>query len=243
VALVHDYLNQRGGAERVALELAHMFPQAPLYTSLYRPDSTFPEFRSVDIRTSFLDRLPIDDAFRCLFPLYPRAFASLEIEADVIISSSSGWGHRIRRPKSGFHAVYCHTPARWLYAAEYLTYGARQQVLRGMLAPLRRGDRRAALRADLYIANGLVTRDRIRSAYGIEAPIVSPPRGSRRASGASGSSSSRGCCRTSAWTSRSTRRPAPASGSTWWATVRSSLISAVAPGRRWSSTDASRIPR
>src|SRR3954465_266533 len=77
VALGHDYLNQRGGAERVALELAQMWPEAPLYTSLYRPESTFSGFRKVDVHTSFLNRLPVDRGFRNLFPLYPAAFRSL----------------------------------------------------------------------------------------------------------------------------------------------------------------------
>ena len=60
VAIVHDYLNQRGGAEKVVLELSNIWPQAPIYTSLYRPNSTFEEFRGRDIRTSFLDRIPVD---------------------------------------------------------------------------------------------------------------------------------------------------------------------------------------
>src|SRR3954463_12912793 len=88
VAIVHDYLNQRGGAERVVLELASMWPDAPIYTSLYRPDSTFPEFGALDVRTTFLDRLPVDRGFRALFPLYPAAFRSLgTIDADLVISS------------------------------------------------------------------------------------------------------------------------------------------------------------
>jgi hypothetical protein len=77
VALVHDYLNQRGGAERVVLELAAIWSKAPIHTSLYRPASTFPEFAARDVRTSFLDVAPVDGSFRSLFPLYPAAFRSL----------------------------------------------------------------------------------------------------------------------------------------------------------------------
>jgi hypothetical protein len=118
VALARDYLNQRGGAERVALELARMWPDAPLYTSLYRPKATFPEFREVDVRTSFLDRLPVDAGFRNLLPLYPAAFAALgPVDADVLITSSSGWAHGLRVRPGGRHVVYCHNPARWLYGA------------------------------------------------------------------------------------------------------------------------------
>src|SRR5947199_2550005 len=74
VAIVHDYLNQCGGAERVALELARMWPDAPLYTSLYRPSSTFPGFAEHEVRASRLDRIPVDSGFRALARLYPWAF-------------------------------------------------------------------------------------------------------------------------------------------------------------------------
>ena len=175
VALVHDYLNQPGGAERVVLEMTTMWPDAPVYTSLYRPDSTFPGFQDVEVHTTVLNRLPVDEGFRNLFPLYSTAFRLLRINADMIVSSSSGWAHRIRRPPDSFHAIYCHTPARWLFADEYMRSTRRQQALMPVGALLRQGDRRAALRADLYIANGRLTRERIRRAYGLDAPIVAPP--------------------------------------------------------------------
>jgi len=177
VIVAHDYLNQRGGAERVVLELAAMWPQAPIYTSLYRPDSTFPEFGRHDIRCSFLDRVPVDRGFRALLPLYPLAFRRFgRLEADVVISSSSGWAHMVRPAPSSFHAVYCYTPARWLWGDEYLgSSGVKQLAFRPLQAPLRSLDRSAARRADLYIAISETIRRRIRATYGIEAPVVSPP--------------------------------------------------------------------
>ena len=117
VAIVHDYLNQRGGAERVVLELARMWPRAPIYTSLYRSQSTFPEFARHDIRCSYLDRVPSNNRFRALFVLYPSAFRSLgTLPQDVVISSSSGWAHGVRVRPDSTHVVYCHNPARWLYS-------------------------------------------------------------------------------------------------------------------------------
>src|SRR4051812_8152625 len=177
VALAHDYLNQRGGAERVALELAQMWPEAPLYTSLYRSESTFPGFRKVDVRTSFLNRLPVDRGFRTLFPLYPAAFRGLApIDADLLITSSSGWAHRLTVRPGARHVVYCHNPARWLYGEQYLgASSAKQVAIRPLLAPLRRWDRAAARRADVYIANSALTRRRIRAAYGIDAHVIPPP--------------------------------------------------------------------
>lgn len=175
VVLVHDYLNQRGGAERVVLELAAMFPDAPLYTSLYRGASTFPEFASLDVRTTFLDKLPVDGRFRALFPLYSAAFRSLgAIDADVVISSSSGWAHFVRTTPRAFHAVYCYNPARWLYG-DYMGGAAAQRVLAPFAGTFRRLDHRAAQRPDLYIAISELVRDRIRRHYGRQAPVVYPP--------------------------------------------------------------------
>jgi glycosyltransferase involved in cell wall biosynthesis len=177
VSLSHDYLNQRGGAERVALELSQMWPGATLHTSLYRPESTHPGFRETDIHTSFLDRAPIDESFRNLFPLYPAAFRQLgPVGGDVVVSSSSGWAHMLRTEPGTFHAVYCHTPARWLYGESYMGAASwKQRAISPALKTLRRHDRGAAQRADLYIANSHTTRARIKAVYGLDAPVVAPP--------------------------------------------------------------------
>lgn len=177
VAIVHDYLNQRGGAERVVLELARIWPQAPIYTSLYRPGSTFPEFGEREIHRSLLDRLPVDGRFRALAPLYPAAFRSLgTLDQDIVISSSSGWAHGVRTAPGSLHVVYCHAPARWLYSGRgYLPSGGARVALAPMNAALRGWDRRAARRADLYLANSENIRERIRAVYGIEAEVVHPP--------------------------------------------------------------------
>jgi glycosyltransferase involved in cell wall biosynthesis len=180
VAIVHDYLNQRGGAEKVVLEMSGLWPDAPIYTSLYRPNSTFPEFRDRVVRASPLDRLPVDRGFRNLFPLYPAAFAMLgAIDADVVISSSSGWAHMARVAPGAFHAVYCYTPARWIYGSPYLQHAGRrslrESVIRRTSGALRSLDAHAARRADLYIAISNEVRTRIRAAYGRDAVVVYPP--------------------------------------------------------------------
>lgn len=176
VALAHDYLNQRGGAERVVLEMASMWPQAPIYTSLYRPQSTFPEFGRYEIRTTLLDRLPVDGGFRRLFALYPIAFRALgTLPHDIVISSSSGWAHAVRARPGALHVVYCHTPARWLYGAEHLAGSRAQSALAPVVGVMRGWDRRSAFRADLYIANSEEVRRRIEREYGIFAPVIYPP--------------------------------------------------------------------
>lgn len=178
VAIVHDYLNQRGGAERVALELARAWPDAPIYTSLYRQGSTFPEFREREITPSWLDRAPSDQGFRNLFPLYPAAFRGLGVlDHDVVVSSSSGWAHGVRTAPETLHVVYCHTPARWLYRQdEHLGASSHQRRLAApLLGAMRAWDRRAAARADVYVANSENVRRRIRAVYDRDAVVVPPP--------------------------------------------------------------------
>jgi glycosyltransferase involved in cell wall biosynthesis len=180
VALVHDYLNQRGGAERVVLECSGIWPSAPIYTSLYRPDSTFEGFKDRDVRPTLLNAIPVDRGFRNLFPLYPPAFGSFgDIEADVVLASSSGWAHMARSHPDALHVVYCHTPARWLYRDEHLNVDKRLVSREAMIRParrlLRRIDQAAAQRADVYVANSENVRRRIEAAYGIDSVVVPPP--------------------------------------------------------------------
>ena len=180
VVIAHDYLTQRGGAERVVLSLCHGFPDAAVHTSLFEPGGTFPEFRDQRIRTLWLDRVPLlRKRHRLALPLLPLAWATAHVDADVVICSSSGWAHAIRT--SGRKIVYCHSPAKWLYRREdYLgarpTQGARAASF--ALSPLlRRFDRWAAASADVYLANSTFIADQIRDVYGIDATVVSPPAG------------------------------------------------------------------
>jgi glycosyltransferase involved in cell wall biosynthesis len=177
VAIIHDYLTQRGGAERVVLSMLRAFPQAPLYTSLYDPKRTFPAFRDADVRVTGLDRIaPLRRHHRLALPLLAATFSRLEVSATVALCSSSGWAHATR--VQGKKVVYCHTPARWLYqSSSYLRSG--QYAARAGLAVLRpylmRWDRRAAATSERYLANSSIVRERIRKAYGIEAEVVPPP--------------------------------------------------------------------
>jgi glycosyltransferase involved in cell wall biosynthesis len=177
IALAHDYLTQRGGAERVVLSLSDVFPEASIHTSFYSPDDTYPEFLERDVRASPLNRIePVRARHRLALPLYPFIFEGTRIDADLAICSSSGWAHGAR--VTGRKVVYCHAPARWLYQrAEYLKGFSRgvRPVLKALGPPLRRWDARAASRADLYLANSARTQAMIQAAYGIDAEILPPP--------------------------------------------------------------------
>jgi len=175
--IVHDYLTQRGGAERVALAMHRAFPSAPIFTSLFEPDRTFPEFRDVDVRT-----LPLNSvgAFRrnhrLAMPLLAPAFSMLVLKADVVLCSSSGWAHGTQA--DGRKVVYCHTPARWLYQTDRYLAG-RGRFMRSGFALVRPAlvgwDRRAARTANRYLTQSILVQERIRSLYGIEAEIVPAP--------------------------------------------------------------------
>lgn len=179
VAIAHDYLTQRGGAERVVLELVRAFPDATVHTTLYDPDGTFPEFRDVDIRVSPLNKVGVlRRNHRVALPFLPFASNRLHIDADVVVASSSGWAHGF--PTTGRKLVYCHAPARWLYQSDrYLGQDPRRSpiglALLALRAPLKAWDGRAARTADRYLANSNVVRDRIDEAYGISADVLAPP--------------------------------------------------------------------
>ncbi len=177
IALVHDYLTQRGGAERVVLSLTRAFPGAPLHTSLYEPSATFPDFAAVDVRPLPLNHLaPLRDRHRLALALLAPAFSRLRLSEDVVVCSSSGWAHGARA--SGRKVVYCHTPARWLYQPERYLRG-RGPAIRAVtrtLRPLLEGwDKRAAASADQYLANSSAVAERIRHIYGREAVVLPPP--------------------------------------------------------------------
>jgi len=176
--IVHDYLTQRGGAERVALDLVRTLPGARLLTSVYDPEGTYPELAGYDVAVLPLNRVPAfrHDARRAL-PFLAPAFSLARADDDVVICSSSGWAHGIRT--RGTKVVYCHNPARWLYQPEEYLQGQPGWVglgLRLLRRPLLRWDRAAALRpGTTYVANSTTVQRRIKAAYGIDAVVIPPP--------------------------------------------------------------------
>lgn len=177
VALAHDYLTQRGGAERVVLSMTRAFPRAPLYTTFFDPRATFPEFRSLDVRTSPLNAIvPLRRHHRWALPFLAPAVTSIRVDADVVVCSSSGWAHGIRT--TGRKLVYCHAPARWLYQTNRYVrdLGLPARLAAGALAaPLRRWDRAAAASASRYLVNSSHVAAMVNAAYGIEADVLPPP--------------------------------------------------------------------
>jgi glycosyltransferase involved in cell wall biosynthesis len=179
VAIVHDYLTQRGGAERVVLQMHNAFPEAPIFTSLYLPTATFPEFAAADIRTSSLNRIAIlRNNHRLALPFLAMTFGRTRVEADVVVCSSSGWAHGVR--VAGAKVVYFYTPARWLYQGDrYL--GERSRIATAALALMRphliRWDKRAAATVDVALTSSRAVVRRLDAEYGLSADILPPPPG------------------------------------------------------------------
>ena len=178
MAIAHDYLTQRGGAERVVVALLRAFPDAEVHTLLYDAEATFPEFRSAKVVTSPLNRVGLFRRHhRAALPLLAPAAGRMTVDADVTVVSTSGWAHGF--DVRGRSVVYCHNPARWLYqSADYLGARPRASValaLRALAPPLRRWDHQAMTRHDTYLVNSSVVRERVRTTYGIDAPVLFPP--------------------------------------------------------------------
>jgi glycosyltransferase involved in cell wall biosynthesis len=182
VAIVHDWLNQVGGAEGVLDVLVQMFPEAPVYTSMYWPEAMPAAYREWDIRTTWLDRLPgIHRYHQPYLLLYPLAFGGLELRGyDLVISNKSAFCLGVRTPPETHHLCYCLTPTRFVW--DFETYVSREQVggaarrlVRPFLGLLRRWERAAAGRASAFAAISAEIQARIRRFYDRDSVIIYPP--------------------------------------------------------------------
>lgn len=182
VALVHDWLNQLGGAEQVLEALVGLYPQAPIYTAIYARAAMPPEYRRWDIRTAWLDRLPLVHRRHQLYlPAYPLAFESFDLSGyDLVLSNKSGFCHGVLTGPETCHVCYCLTPTRYVW--NFPAYARREglgrlagPLLAPLLAWLRLWDRQAADRVDHFLAISRAVQARIRKYYRRESTILYPP--------------------------------------------------------------------
>lgn len=172
VALVHDYLVQDGGAERVLAEIHRMFPDAPLFVLLHDPGATHPDLRRARIIPSFLQRVPFTRPhYQWTLPLMPMATEHMDLSGfDLVISSSSSFAKGVITPPDAVHVCYCHTPTRFLWEDR-----ARYPFLLPLLHRIRQWDRLAACRPDAMATNSETSRARIARYYGRGATVIPPP--------------------------------------------------------------------
>lgn len=176
--IVHDYLTQRGGAERVVLSMLGAFPHATLITSVHTPATTYPEFADYDVHTLWPSRLrPFRNDHRRALPVLAQEFGSTRLTGDVLCSSS-GWAHGVK-VSHGRKVVYCHTPARWLFDTGAYSGASggrcRALVVRALRCPLGRWDAAAAASAHRYLTNSSAVAARIKDFYDVEARVLPPP--------------------------------------------------------------------
>ncbi len=182
LALVHDWLNQIGGAEDVLEHLVRYYPDAPIYTSIYAPDLMPEQYRAWDIRPSWLNRLPgIHRAHQRYLPLYPLAWQTTDLSAyDVVLSNKSGFCHGVRTGPRTLHICYCLAPTRYIWNLDdYLArenFGKAVRLAARIVARLyRRWDFAAAQRVHHLVAISTEIQERIRRYYRRESVVIYPP--------------------------------------------------------------------
>lgn len=183
VALVHDYLGEFGGAERVLLGLAEIFPQAPIYTAFWRKGPAWDRFKGRDIRVSWAHHIPgfstkLHSPLRFLAPAIWNSFDFSGF--DVVIGSSSWYITKgFAKKGKAVEICYCHTPPRWLYGYPTSIEWQRYPVVRAYAAIvgffMRQYDFHAAQRVDWFIANSKETQKRIQKFYRRESTVIYPP--------------------------------------------------------------------
>jgi len=180
-ALVHDFLVDLRGAERVFEALCALFPDADVFAGVYHERGTHGRFAGRGVKTTALQRLSPDArTFRALLPLYPRAIERLDLGGyDLVVSSSSAWAHGVRPDPGAVHVCYCHNPFRYAWDERAGALENRDPLTRAALARVldrwRVWDRQAAQRVDRYIANSEATRRRILRCFGRSSDVVYPP--------------------------------------------------------------------
>lgn len=182
VAIVHDFLMQMGGAEKVVECFHELFPEAPIYTSAFEPKAMPARYRDWPVHTTFLQRLPWKKkTHRAALLLYPTAFESFDLsDYDLVLSSSSSFAKGVITQPHTTHVCYTHTPMRFAWMpTSYMQEERVSMMARTLLGPglhyLRSWDVQASMRVDKYIANSRVVSDRIQKFYRRASDVIHPP--------------------------------------------------------------------
>lgn len=179
-AIVHYWLlNQRGG-EKVLDALCRLLPDADIFTLFSDPQMLSSEVRRHKITTSFLN--PLRRGYRSLLPLMPMALESFDLRGyDLVVSSESGPAKGVITSSSTRHLCYCHTPMRYLwdlypaYRNEWTTSMWKRAAMTPLTNYLRLWDYASAARVDHFLANSENVRRRIWKTYRRPAEVVHPP--------------------------------------------------------------------
>lgn len=181
IALVHEFLNQLGGAEKVLENFLEIWPDATVHVLLYNPEKTQGRFEKYKKKISWLNSLPLVKKHPRLFlPLMPSAIESFKFaDFDVVLSDSSSFAHGAKTAGK-LHICYCHTPARFLWTdPEYLDQQKYPWILKLLgkiiMSWLRNWDRQTATRPNFFIANSANVANRIKKYFNRDASVIWPP--------------------------------------------------------------------
>lgn len=183
VALVHEFLNQIGGAEKVLHVFHTLFPRAPVFTIVYDPEETKGEFENLDIRTSFIQKIPLGiKRYKWYLSWMPAAIERFDLSKyDLVLSDSTAFAKGVITRPETLHICYCHTPTRYLwsdthsYTEELKQPRIIKSFLPFVLNRIRGWDKLAADRVDKFIANSRFVASRIKKYYGRESTVIYPP--------------------------------------------------------------------
>lgn len=187
IAIVCDWLTTHGGAERVIKAMHEIFPNAPIYTTLYN-EKKVQGFENADIRPSYLQKIPFAKTHhQLLLPWMPEAFESMNLdEYDIVISSSHSCAKGIITKPTTLHICYCHSPMRYAwdnhhaYIKEYTMNSIMKKWARNLMHKIRMWDRLAAERVDAYCTNSHFVQKRIQKYYRKVADVIHPPVDTRK---------------------------------------------------------------
>lgn len=183
IALVHDYLVQYGGAERVLECFCELWPYAPIYTLVHNPEAMHERFSEKKIRTSFIQNLPFASRRHRIFPQFmPMAIESFDFSAyDVVLSDSSSYAKGIITGPNTLHICYMHTPMRYAwddchkYTQDFYFPSLVKKLIPWAMNYIRVWDRVSAERPDKIIANSNFVKKRIKKYYGRDSEVIHPP--------------------------------------------------------------------
>lgn len=181
VAIVHDWLTGMRGGENCLEVFCELFPDATIFTLIHKKGSVSEKIEKMDIRTSYLQRIPgIFSSYRNFLPLFPSAIESFDLKGyDLILSSSHCVAKGVRKARGALHICYCYTPMRyaWLFFDDYFgkNSGLKRLFISFIIKKLRKWDLRTNENVDFFIAISDNVKDRIRKYYGRESEVIFCP--------------------------------------------------------------------
>jgi glycosyltransferase involved in cell wall biosynthesis len=184
IALVHDWFNEAGGAEKVVREILHCYPDADVFClfDFFNDQNRKYYLNGKPTISSYIQKIPYArQRYRNFFPIFPSAIESLDLtDYDIIISSSSCVAKGILRKKGQLHISYCHSPARyaWDLKDDYLRAAKSafsKRILKYFFEKLRKWDLKSSDRVDYFIANSCFVQDRIKRFFNRESTVIYPP--------------------------------------------------------------------